>query len=139
MKIRRICISMSFFLLIASASGCDNRVDLPSRSECIVMISSNSASELSLVASDPDLLARKSRELDIALGGASFGGAGEIYLQFSDRCQERENSARNLMRAVLGGASDTVIYKSTGIVPSPNTIDVMGDAWKEERGTPFQK
>ncbi len=43
------------------------------------------------------------------------------------------------MRAVLGGASDTVIYKSTGIVPSPNTIDVMGDAWKEERGTPFQK
>lgn len=133
----RIHTSIFISLLIASVTGCRGTAELPSREDCIVMVSADPTGPLERVDPDPDLLVRTSRELSIPVGGTAYGKDGELYLQFSTQCDNREVNAKKLMRAVLGATADGLDYRSTGIVPGPNTIDVMGDAWREKRGVPF--
>lgn len=124
-------------LMAFGISACDSSAELPSRQDCIVMIAPGDESNLASVSPDPDMLIQRSRDLRIPVGGTAYSGEGHIYLQFSAECEAREALARKLMHAVFGAVSQDFSYRSTGIVPGTDTIDVMGDSWSEKRGEPF--
>jgi len=129
---------ISTFLLISSISGCQDVAELPSRNDCIVMISGETASPLNKLHDDPHLLVDASRALSIPVGGTAYKKDGEIYLQFTEQCDVREMLAKKLMYALFAAEAESLVYRSTGITPGPNTIDAMGDSWREKRGVSFE-
>lgn len=135
---RSIRISMSMFLFIASVTGCETSTDLPSRQECIVMIAPGQESDSASIAPDPDVLMKTSHRLNIPVGGTAYSREGYLYLQFSRQCDAREALARRMMLAIFGEDANSFAYKLNGIAPGPDTIDVMGDAWREVRGPLFE-
>lgn len=132
-----IRISTCMFLLIASITACETSTELPSRQECIVKIAPGQDSDLDSIVPDPDALMKASHRLEIPVGGTAYSRDGYLYLQFSRQCNARRALAEELMFAIFGESAEKFEYKSDGIIPGPDTIDVMGDAWKEERGALF--
>lgn len=137
MTMRNSHISIFTSLLIVSASGCSGATSLPSRGDCIVHVSGKSPGALARISNDPDMLVETARKLAIPVGGVAYSSSGDVYLQFSERCETRGEMARHLVEAIVGPGADGLIYQASGIAPGAETIDVIGPAWKEERAVPF--
>lgn len=122
-----------FLVLLGSGlASCSRMGDRPVRTKCIIQVAQGVQADLDLFTRDPHVLSRKRVELGLPIAGIGYGDAGEIYLQFNDRCEFRVEMARELMVSVFGNAAASFHYQIDGIQPGSHTVDVTGRGWAEE-------
>lgn len=131
MTMPRILVPAFAFFVVASLAACVAKSEKPSKSECIVMVGQPESGWVSRTSDDAYSIAQAIHDLDYPMGGIAYGERGEIYFQFSAKCELREEMARKLMSTVYGSAAGSYNYK-VGIVPGGNTISVSGPSWRDD-------
>ncbi|MGS1079480.1 hypothetical protein [Pseudoxanthomonas beigongshangi] len=96
-----------------------------------MMVGQQESGWVSRTSDDAYSIAQAIHDLGYPMGGIAYGEHGEIYFQFSARCEQREEMARKLMSTVYGSVADSYTYKVDGIAPGVNTIEVSGSSWRD--------
>lgn len=126
-------MSILISMCLASISACSTAAtqSLPTRQECIVKVLSLAPAQTRFDSGGLKGLVATAANIHVPLAGLAVRGPSVAYLQFSRMCTHRFGMARRIMSTRYPGTDFRIEYEL--VVPSPQTINMFGDAWRDGR------